>query len=369
MQGKKLVILSTVFSLALGQVAVGQINTVRPLSELKQSFKVDALFCHLIEGRPKDQCFGTNADLQENVDEIEAALAKLDSVLASLGNENVDSVRPVVSKSVNDLGSFLQDCANAAGTDVSMADAKNCVEETAEEATAAYKDAVEKARKACENVPDKDLKETCSTAVETFSKEADDGIAKLVQAAGPVLAFCAVSAGTGCAIMAALAVLQLFLDGGGSGPGGGNKGPGKVSGNGGGDDRPPAPDPNEIMAGDDFNVETFGTGIKLTSTRDASFSFTIDGYSSDANYSAGDGGEVAEQIAEDINKAGSVGSYIAAKKEKFSVGLTNNGDPGITICVEDLPAFNVTPEDGQTGLEVYFLPASEVSAQSADACP
>ncbi|MEP4258031.1 MAG: hypothetical protein ABJ375_01875 [Rhizobiaceae bacterium] len=369
MNRKQLVGWSAAFSLVLGQIANGQSIEPRAPSELIQGYKVDALFCHLIEGKPKEQCFGNNADLQENVDQIDAALLKLDGTLGSLGNDDVDAVRAVVKQSVGDLGAFLQDCANAAKTDISTADAKTCVEETAEEVTTAYRDAVEDARKACEKVPDDQLKATCNSAVETFSEEADEGIAKLVQAAGPVLAFCAVSAGTGCVIMAVLAILQLFMDSGGSGSGSGNQGPGTTSGQGGEDARPPAPAPENIMLGDDFDVENFGTGIKLVSSTDATFSFTIDGYSSGASYTARSGGEVAELIAVEINEAGSVGSYIAGKNEKFSVGIANDNETGITICVEDLPAFNVTPDAGQTGLEIFFLPGSEVSAQSADACP
>lgn len=325
-----------------------------------------------LEGRTAEQC-RTPSLSNEDQQQIREMADEIDRRAAAL-YERFPELEETISGATQEFSRVIRECAavtvNADGTT-----GDTCLEETFNDATTALGNAARTARQVCDALPNTNAesKVQCLTAVDEFSSSANQEIDKFLATMAPVLAFCAASAGTGCALMAIASLISLFLDsGGGSGDDGAETG--ETSGVQGEEGEPSSetPGPQPVAAADAFN------GDGLWSVRDAQpaaiFSrdspratFSIAGFYGNANFVSVDPNPATNAIVAEVQEAGSIADFIARNAaengvptQKFTVvevDQTGNnaasGNYAIRICAARDPAAGTGT--GEPHIFLHFL--------------
>ncbi|MCB1469829.1 MAG: hypothetical protein KDK08_22380 [Rhizobiaceae bacterium] len=320
-------------------------------SDREAKLRQELIVC-LLTTEAKDGCLAPKLP-EASVTAAEAEVNKIIKAAEDLRGAGLpiasDLVDDVLAKS-EDFGNVLKECVavDANGSP------GNCVEEKVREVTEAMGRATHAARKACAALEEAGTAkpEDCRDKVDEFAEKSLDGMDKLLKVAAPVLAFCATTGGTGCAIMAVLAIIELFKKSGGG------KGSDKSTTTGGVESGKLPPSAKDLMAeGTQFTVTDAGDGISFTDSG-AGLSFKVGGVNSNADYRAHEklGDKLsAGVIAGEINAAESLRAYLQAKGDgvtKFSP-TQFEGRWGLTFCVKAKAA--PKPTSGQSSDTVVIV--------------
>jgi hypothetical protein len=363
----------SIFSLIFSPFAVAQEGTLRDSYTPLDRAINKATLC-LMMGQPKNQCVPEKL----NDDGVKAVNEEVDKILkavTTLQNSDLPISKQIdeVVGAANKVGDLIKKCAG------SPDNPENCAEKAAKDASEKLRKATDAARKACDELPgDPGNKVDCNAAVDSFENTANESFAKILAIAGPVLAACAVSAGTGCAIAAILAIVQLFGDSGSGGSSGGEEGTVKGNGEGG-----TAEENNERLREQfpetgELKVNSEGGAIRISGTVNGrNVNFRLGGYFEKPNYKAGDSTDVtAEKIAEAINSAGSLANYLSGTKQKVQHTVLASKDEGaqpedgVAFC-QSLKEGIVTSESANSEFAIVIVipgrgPAARVHTRAAD---
>ncbi|WP_424989751.1 hypothetical protein [Fluviibacterium sp. S390] len=273
-----------------------------------------------LEGRSEEQCRAPSlADedqqrIREMADEIDRRAAVL--------YEQFPELEETISGATEGFSRVIRECAEVTVNEDGTT-GETCLEETFNDATTALGNAARTARQVCDALPNADsaTKNQCSTAVDEFTSSANQEMEKFLSAMAPVLAFCAASAGTGCALMAIAAIISLFLDsGGGSGDNGSDNG--DRTANSGNQQDPNPDDPGQavdpVRANDAFDdggewtVRDAGSQVVFSRGND---NFSISGFyreeNGEAKFVSVNPNPATDAIIAEVQQAGSIADFIA----------------------------------------------------------